>query len=144
MALGTQTLDRLRGLLPRLAAAGYAGDLELHTHTGQFCVTRNAFGELKLAAASTPVSECELWPASSDEAVQLGEQRSVDFANFAASEPELTRGRIRLRVVAHGLGDPPGERGGQAHMAGDWNRLALEHNRVEFRLVPAAARAEGI
>lgn len=144
MALGAETLDRLRGLLPRLAGVGYVGELELHTHVGQFCVTRNAFGELTLADAQVPVTECELWPASAEEALQLGEQRSVAFANFLAADPELTQGRIGLRVVTHGLGDHPGEGGIQADTAGEWNRFALDRNRVEFRLLPAAARAGDI
>ena len=65
-------------------------------------------------------------------------QAARGFANFAATLGQRTGGAIGIETANGGRRDPvdyPEQ--GEDSTAGDWNAIAAQNNRVEFRLVPA-------
>jgi hypothetical protein len=63
----------------------------------------------------------------------------VDVANFAASLRKRTGGAIIVEPVSGGRRGPAGlAEQPEGGTAGQWNAIAAQQNRVEFRLAPAA------
>lgn len=132
-------LERLRELLGRLVAIGFAGTVRLDAHLGEFCLANDADGNYRLADPDVPVTDCALFGHPLSTSRSINERQSVGFANFLASSPLVNEGNVNVELVAHGTRDsvrrypfPPSVR-----TAGEWNRIAELNNRVEFTLIPA-------
>jgi CheY-like chemotaxis protein len=135
--LDEKRLALLEGLTQRLLAMGFAGQVLLETHVGDFCMVDGADG-LQLAPQELNAADCDQLGFGTSEAVDLGLRQSVAFANFVNIAEEETGGRIRYVVVSHGnamplVGYPPAA---SAVSAGTWNDVANANNRVEIRLLP--------
>ena len=132
-------LDRLRGLAATLEAQGFRGSIVVESYIGDFCLTGSAGEGFAVADAALPSQRCDLVGNPFEDAISPAQRQSVDFANFAATLRQRTGGAIVVDAVSAGRRNPveyPEQREGST--AGEWNAVAAQNNRVEFRLVPAS------
>ena len=132
-------LDRLRGLAATLEAQRFKGRIRIEAFVGDFCLTGNAGEGYSIADTDLPSQKCDLVGNPFEDSLSPAQHQSVDFANFAATLRQRTGGAIVVEVVTAGrrsqIAYP--EQGEKA-TAGEWNAIAAQNNRVEFRVVPAA------
>jgi hypothetical protein len=131
-------LDRLRGLAATLEAQGFRGNIVVESFVGDFCLSGNAGEGFAVADPSLPSQRCDIVGNPFEDAISPAQRQSVDFANFAATLRQRTGGAIAVDAVSGGRGHPveyPEQR--EDSTAGEWNSVAAQNNRVEFRLVPA-------
>jgi hypothetical protein len=132
-------LDRLRGLAATLEAQKFKGRIRIEAFVGDFCLTGNAGEGYSVADADLAAQKCDLVGNPFEDALSPAQHQSVDFANFVATLRQRTGGAIVVDVVKAGrrsqLAYP--EQGEKA-TAGEWNTIAAQNNRVEFRVIPAA------
>ena len=132
-------LDRLRGLAATLEAQRFQGRIRIEAFVGDFCLTGNAGEGYSIADTDLPSQKCDLVGNPFEDSLSPAQHQSVDFANFAATLRQRTGGAIVVEVVTAGrrsqIAYP--EQGEKA-TAGEWNAVAAQNNRVEFRVVPAA------
>lgn len=137
--LANARLDRLRGLAATLEAQKFKGRIRIEAFVGDFCLTGNAGEGYSVADTDLPSQKCDLVGNPFEDALSPAQHQSVDFANFAATLRQRTGGAIVVDVVTAGrrsqLAYP--EQGEKA-TAGEWNTIAAQNNRVEFRVIPAA------
>jgi len=132
--------EQLLALMDRLVAAGFEGTIRIESHLGEYCLAVDANGLYRLADPDTPVSGCALIGHPLDDSSSLAERQTPRFETMA-EDALLTGGEvIDLELVAN---DRPNSLPRipypvNAGLAGDWNRIAAEHNRVEYSLIAAA------
>lgn len=131
-------LERLEGLLDRLAGIGFTGTIRLDSHLGAFCLLDDGDGGYRLADPDMLVTECSFIGHPLGASVPVNSGQSVAFANFLASSPLLAADSIDVEVVAHGTRDSTRRYPVPANVrtAGEWNRVAALNNRVEVTLLP--------
>jgi len=130
-------LDRLRGLAATLEAQGFRGSIVVESFVGDFCLSGSAGEGFAVAETALPSQRCDLVGNPFEDAISPAQRQSVDFANFAATLRQRTGGAIVVDTVSAGRRNPieyPEQREGST--AGEWNAVAAQNNRVEFRLVP--------
>ena len=133
-------VDVLRDMLSKLEAQGFRGVVKVTSSPGIFCLTGNAADGFAPAAATTPVSKCDLVGNPFEDSLSGQQRQSLSFANLVASVRQRTGGAINVvtesaasarAVVAY----PPHS---DALTAGEWNRAASANNRVEYTVEPAS------
>jgi len=132
-------LDRLRGLAATLEAQHFHGRIRIESYVGDFCLSGNAGEGFSVAEADTPVKKCDLVGNPFDDSLSAAQRQSVAFANFAAALRQRTGGAIDVEAVSLGRRNTlqyPEQ--GDKTTAAEWNTIAAQNNRVEFRIVPAA------
>jgi CheY-like chemotaxis protein len=130
-------LERLRALASTLQSHEFRGRVLVETHTGDFCLAGSAAEGYAPADAKLPSADCAVVGNPFDDALATAQRQSVDFANFAATLRRRSNGAIEVETVDAGRRDPvPYPKQGEGSTAGDWNAVAAQNNRVEFRLVP--------
>jgi CheY-like chemotaxis protein len=137
---GDQRLEVVKGLLERLAEAGFTGTVRLDSHVGDFCYAALPAGEPPvLADDAEPAERCERIGLSAEEARRASARESVAFANFIGAR--LGDPAIRIEIVPHGNAMPavPYPAGPQGLSAGEWNAFARQNNRVTVTLLPDGA-----
>ena len=135
-------LDRLRALAATLEAEGFQGRILAETFTGDFCLSGSVGEGFEPADATLPTKNCDLVGNPFDDGLSPAQRQSVDFANFVATLGRRTAGAIIVETASAGRRSPvlyPEQ--GENSTAGDWNAVAAQNNRVEFRTVPAAVPA---
>ncbi len=135
-------LDRLRALAATLEAEGFQGRILVETFTGDFCLSGSVGEGFEPADATLPTKNCDLVGNPFDDGLSPAQRQSVDFANFVATLGRRTAGAITVETASAGRRSPvlyPEQ--GENSTAGDWNAVAAQNNRVEFRAVPAAVPA---
>jgi hypothetical protein len=132
-------LDRLRTLASDLETQGFRGRIVAESFVGDFCLTGNAYDGFSVAEPDLPLAKCALVGNPADDAFSPAQRQSVAFANFTAGLRQRTNGAIVVEVTNGGRSDPvqyPEQREGMT--AGQWNGVATQNNRVEFRVIPGA------
>jgi CheY-like chemotaxis protein len=132
-------LDRLRTLASDLETQGFRGRIVAESFVGDFCLTGNAYDGFSVAEPDLPLAKCALVGNPADDALSPAQRQSVAFANFTAGLRQRTNGAIVVEVTNGGRSDPvqyPEQREGMT--AGQWNGVATQNNRVEFRVIPGA------
>ena len=132
-------LERLRTIAGELEAQGFHGRILAESFVGDFCLTGNAYEGFSVADPDLPLSKCALVGNPHDDALSPAQRQSVAFANFTAGLRQRTNGTIIVEVENGGRTDPvqyPEQREGMT--AGQWNGVATQNNRVEFRVIPGA------
>ena len=137
--LANLRLDRLRGLAATLEAQRFRGRIRIEAFVGDFCLTGNAGEGYSVADTDLAAQKCDLVGNPFEDGLSPAQHQSVDFANFAATLRQRTGGAIVVEVVNAGRRSQVAypEQGEKA-TAGEWNAIAAQNNRVEFRIVPAA------
>jgi CheY-like chemotaxis protein len=135
-------LERLRGLAATLEAEGFQGRILVETFTGDYCLSGSVGEGFEPAEATLPTKNCDLVGNPFDDAQSPAQRQSVDFANFVATLDRRTAGAIIVETASAGRRSPVLYADqGESSTAGDWNAVAAQNNRVEFRAVPAAVPA---
>jgi CheY-like chemotaxis protein len=132
-------LERLRTLASDLETQGFRGRIVAESFVGDFCLIGNAYDGFSVAEPDLPLAKCALVGNPADDAFSPAQRQSVAFANFAAGLRQRTNGGIVVEVTNGGRSDPvqyPEQREGMT--AGQWNGVATQNNRVEFRVIPGA------
>jgi CheY-like chemotaxis protein len=126
------------GLTEHLLGMGFSGQVVVETHVGNFCMVGGGADGFQLAPAGISAEDCDRLGYDSSEAMDLGLQQSVSFANFVNITEEQTAGQIRYVIVTRGNEEPLIEYPPTATgvSAGSWNDIARANNRVEITLVP--------
>lgn len=134
-ALDAGRAQQLAVMADRLGNAGFAGVIAVDVHLGRYCMNLGEDGVLALAPAEQPLESCQQigWPEP--DAVLLGEQQTLPFANMLASASRNED--IRFQISSSGSSEP---RVGypvftQGLTAGAWNELAARNHRVEVRIL---------
>jgi CheY-like chemotaxis protein len=136
-ALANERLERLRDLSAQLQAQGFRGRIVVESYIGDFCLTGNAAEGFTVAEAGLLSQECDLVGNPFEDSLSTAQRQSVGFANFAATLRQRTGGAIVVETPSATRRSPveyPEQ--GEDSTAGEWNAVASQNNRVEFRLVP--------
>jgi hypothetical protein len=132
-------LERLRALASTLQSHEFRGRIVVETHTGDFCLAGSPAEGYAPADSKLPSADCAVVGNPYDDTLSTAQRQSVDFANFIAILKRRSEGAIAVETIDAGRRDPvPYPKQGESSTAGDWNTVATQNNRVEFRLVPDA------
>jgi len=136
LPFGDAQLEKLGGLMDRLRALGFSGTVRLESHVGDFCMQRTSDGTWAMAANDLPASRCDRIGLLPEEARTESARQSVAFANYLG-ELLVGGGPIRVELEPLGNTEPlvPYGVATDDMSAGDWNRIARQNQRVEFRLI---------
>jgi CheY-like chemotaxis protein len=133
-------VDVLRDVLSKLEAQGFRGVVKVTSSPGIFCLTGNAADGFAPAAASLPLSKCDLVGNPFEESLSGEQRQSLSFANLVAGVRQRTGGAIN--VVTEYAASPHAAVAYPPHSdtltAGEWNRAASANNRVEYSVEPAS------
>jgi CheY-like chemotaxis protein len=133
---GTRT-DAVQGLVSRLIAAGYRGNIEIRSYPGRFCL--QGTGEtVSLPPAELSYSKCDQIGNPVDNTGVAGRE-SVAFANMVSALQSRSHGAVAIELTA-GTADEvatPYPIVTAFLTTGEWNRAAAANNRVEVRARPA-------
>jgi CheY-like chemotaxis protein len=126
------------GLIDQLRSIGFYGVLQIDSHVGNFCDVRGPDGTFASAPDDLSVSECDRIGLTVEDAQILSAKQSVAFANYLAANEGASVQDIRIQVNALGNASPlypypAGSLGGG--LAGEWNKVAQQNNRVRIRLL---------
>jgi CheY-like chemotaxis protein len=127
----------LRELLSQLVVVGFHGRVRIESHLGEFCLSTDETGELRLADPDAPIEACDRMGHPLDESTDVADRQSMGFADFVESSPLLSASGIRLELVAHDRASSlrrhpfPND----VVRAGDWNRIAETNNRLEYATI---------
>jgi hypothetical protein len=138
IAFDRSRLEVLRELLTKLEAQAFHGTVKITSSGGMYCLTGNATDGYAPAAATLPVSRCDLVGNPLDDALSGQQRQSLAFANLVAAARQRTAGAITVALESTGTAHPtmayPART--EAVTAGDWNKVAAANNRVEFSVEP--------
>jgi CheY-like chemotaxis protein len=133
-------VDVLRDLLSKLEAQGFRGVVKVTSSPGIFCLTGDAADGFAPAAASLPLSKCDLVGNPFEDSLSGQQRESLSFANLVAGVRQRTAGAIN--VVTEYAASPHAAVAYPPHSdtltAGEWNRAASANNRVEYSVEPAS------
>jgi CheY-like chemotaxis protein len=126
-------LERVSGLLTRLAGAGFHGVVQIRSIPGRFCTVTGPVGMPVLASEALLYSKCEQVGNSRDDTTSASQRESVAFANMVSTARENAGGKIDVQVS---VGNPEEVIASYPAIsdtltAGEWNRAAAANNRVE-------------
>lgn len=138
--LGDERLDLIESLVQQLRAVGFLGEIQIDSHVGDFCYVSGSDGSLEFAPLDLPVADCDRVGLEPAEARERSAKQSVAFANYLAALGQLEDQGIRISVNARGNSSPLYSYPARSadSMAGDWNRIAQQNNRVQVRLLANA------
>ncbi len=138
---GETALDGSRAALftelgQRLRSFGVSGTIAVDVHVGNFCMNAAEGGAFELAPPDATVESCQQLGWSEAEALALGAQQTLPFANAIALESR--DGEIRFAISSQGSTQPRHAYPAfsQGITAGEWNRIAAANHRVEIRVLP--------
>lgn len=142
LPLAGQRLRLIEGLVTRLVAMGFKGELHIEGHIGAFCLSETLIdgGEqiLLLAPTDLPLAACSQLGMPAGQARLASVEQSEAFTRFVNTSPLLTSTGLRLVITGKGSREPlydyPAD--SESSNAGDWNTVALQNNRLLFSLVP--------
>jgi CheY-like chemotaxis protein len=128
-------IDVLRELLATLESQGFHGVVKVTNLAGNYCLSGNGTDGYTLAAATLPVSRCDLIGNPFAESLSSQQRESLAFANLVDGVRQRTSGAITVAIenqaTGTGAGTPYPTRS-DTLTAGEWNRAAAANNRVEF------------
>jgi len=133
--LGGGRLDIIRQQLYRLAHQKVTGVADIRTFAGRFCLLGNPGEGYSPAPEETLVSRCDLVGNPSEDAF-TSPRTPLALANLIGEIRSTTHGALEVQVSA---GDPanvlaPYPSASTYLNAGEWNRAAINNNRVEIRV----------
>jgi CheY-like chemotaxis protein len=127
-------LDVLRDFLAKLEAQGFHGVVRITSAAGMFCLTGNATDGFAPAAASLPLSKCDLIGNPFEDSLSSQQRQSLAFANLIAGVRQRAGGAISIDMESgvSPRNNVPYPVRTEGLTAGEWNRAAAANNRVEF------------
>jgi CheY-like chemotaxis protein len=127
-------LDVLREFLAKLESQGFHGVLRITNLAGMFCLSGNSADGFAPAAASLPLSKCDLIGNPFEDSLSGQQRQSLAFANLIAGVRQRASGAIAIDLESGGpsRNSIPYPVRTEGLTAGEWNRAAAANNRVEF------------
>ena len=137
-------LERLRALITELREQGFEGKIKIATYSGEFCLTGNGFEGYSLAADDLPFKRCDVVGNPFDESMSTAQRQSLAFANLLSSLRSDSSDALVVEVQHLGRQPtmPYPDPNQDMLTAGDWNRVAVLNNRVEFSAEPSGEAME--
>lgn len=137
-------LERLRALITELREQGFKGKIKVATYSGEFCLTGNGFEGYSLAADDLPFKRCDVVGNPFDESMSTAQRQSLAFANLLSSLRSDSSDALVVEVQHLGRQPtmPYPDPNQDMLTAGDWNRVAVLNNRVEFSAEPSGEAME--
>jgi len=136
--LSDNRMELIQDLVGQLRAIGFTGMIQLDSYVGDYCYVQGDDGGLARAPEDLPVDACDQIGLNTEVATTLSGTQSLAFANFLATLHDDEAQGIHIEIIPHGNNDAafayPAP--SQDTMAGEWNRIAQQNNRVQVRLVP--------
>jgi CheY-like chemotaxis protein len=132
-------LERISGLLTRVASQGIRGVVQIRSIPGRFCTLTGSGGTPVLASDVLLYSKCEQIGNPRDDNGSASQRQSVAFANMVSTARQNSGGKIDVQISAGNSDEvvtpyPPVS---DTLTAGEWNRVAAANNRVEVHWQPA-------
>ena len=141
--LARRRLERLQGIVESLEAEGFRGRVLVESFVGDFCLSGGPVEGFSLADSALPSQRCDLVGNPFQDALLPAQNQSVEFANFIAIMRQRLGGAIQISVVNAGRSHPVAyPEQSERTTAGDWNAVAAQNNRVEFRVEPEPEPSE--
>lgn len=135
---GNLRLAMFEEMSQRLLTMGFAGEIRVESHVGDFCMVTSGTDGFALASPGMAATRCDAIGFGHAEAFELGMRQSVAFANFVNRLAEQSGGGIRFDIVSLGNSAPlvpyPNSMAGVSAAA--WNNAAAANNRVIVSLLP--------
>ena len=136
LAFDRRLAEKVIGVVPHLERLGFAGDILLISHLGQYCLDINDQGLYVLADESTRAVNCMHLGNVADVNNFVDERMSSDFSEVINNNtPPTINVRLEARYIANSLPRMDLTDQLQEHTAGQWNQAAGFNNRVEIRLL---------
>jgi hypothetical protein len=131
-------LERVQGLLTRLAGSGFHGVVQIRSIPGRYCTVTGPTGTPVLASEASLYSKCEQVGNPRDDNSSASQRESVAFANMVSTARENAGGKIDVQIS---VGNPEEVIASYPALsdtltAGEWNRAAAANNRVEVHWQP--------
>src|SRR5271165_5659641 len=124
-------IDVLRELLGWLESQGFRGVVKVTNMAGNYCLSGNGTDGYTLAAATLPVSRCDLIGNPFEESLSTQQRESLAFANLVDGVRQRTSGAITVTLESQGAGAGTAYPArSESLTAGEWNRAAAANNRV--------------
>lgn len=140
--MSADRLTILRSLVGHLSNAGFTGTIRLEGHVGEFCLSPVSVGGGRtvnmLPKANLPLTACATIGTSVGQALAYSVRQSNEFRSYLANSELLSSQGIAVELVPFGGSSPAYEYPVDLEgvTVGDWNRIALSNNRVNFILIP--------
>jgi CheY-like chemotaxis protein len=138
LALNENRLPSIEKLIQRAAKANYRGSINLQTHVGRFCLSRDADGNYQLAKDDIPVAQCEYIGSPVQPYDDATTHQSLAFANYLSDLGALSERGIVIDVTsiprAYELSEYPKQP--QQATVEEWNLAAKLNNRITIKLTP--------
>ena len=125
----------LSELVGQLKEAGFSGTIELRANHGNFCIQKDAAGELSLAPPGLEINEC-LFAVDHRGSNDWLNDQSVAFANYINVELARSGGELEIILFSNGFSEPlmPYPPLYDVKTAADWNTIAAQNQRVQVNL----------
>ena len=131
-------LDKFRTVVERLRGSGFKGKLRVESFVGDFCLSGNPAEGFAPAQDDLPSRRCDLVGNPFEDGLNPAQQQSVDFANYVATLRRSAGSSLQIEFNFAGRKPSvPYPTVSDRVTAGDWNRIGVRNNRVEFTPVPA-------
>jgi len=130
-------LEQLRRLINELVGDGFRGVVRVESFVGDFCLEGSGLEGFSVARDDLAAQRCDLVGNPVEDSLTSAQRQSLDFANLAATVEQQTDGAVRVEI-GYGGRRPAEQYPVQSDglTAGEWNRVALRNNRVEFTAEP--------
>ena len=132
-------LERLQGVVESLEAEDFQGKVLVESFVGDFCLSGDTSTGFSLADTELPLQQCDLVGNPFQDTLLPAQHQSVGFANYLATLRQRSGGAIDIELVNAGRSNPVAyPEQNERTTAGDWNAVAAQNNRVEFRVEPSS------
>ncbi|KKO00449.1 hypothetical protein LCGC14_0125400 [marine sediment metagenome] len=131
-------LSFVNELILHLDREGFEGVVHMTAHAGKFCMIQDGEGIMTLAPDDLPVTECEDFGMEMARLHDAQALQSQAFADLTSQAPLLEDSGIRL-VAEPAIEQIPRieyPKLDEELLAGEWNAIARENQRIEVKLVP--------
>jgi len=143
LALNENRLLSIEDLIKKAVEANYTGSINLQTHVGIFCLSRDLEGNYKLAEDSLSVTQCEYIGNHMQPYDDPSTHQSLSFANYLSTLSSLSAKGIEIDVTnisrAFELSKYPKQ--SSQTTAEEWNLAAKLNNRITVKLNPATVES---
>ncbi len=126
-----QQMLKISNLVYRLASAGFAGNVDLNIHFGNFCLQMDSAGNWLMAEPETLAQECTLL-SELEQDFSASDYLSMPYTTFEQNAAPIKEGTIAVDVRSSGLEEPRHEYPtlNRSLTAGQWNAIAARNNRI--------------
>jgi len=134
LPLTGERVRRLRAMLDHLQAEGFRGRVRVASFVGDFCLIGSASTGYKLARDELSFRRCDLIGNPFEDGLTAAQRQLPESSSLVAGADTKVQIDLRAEGRKPAVGYPPQT---DKLTAGEWNRVAVRNNRVEFSAVSA-------